>query len=299
MTATTSRLSKKKLGIATTLALGATYWYYKPVRSNPLPPRPYVPPPFVWESIPKSILKRFTVPDPKRDGVAWNLMSSLVIGTTGLAAKGFMHCSQLKVHGLEQFKNILEDPHRKKGIITDDPFLWGILPAKTLFSVHKMRWVLGAADICYTSIFRSYFFALGQTIPTMRGAGIYQPGIDFAIDKVNHQGWIHIYPEAKVVQENKMIRFKWGVGRILMDADHEPIVIPVWHRGMHLAKPLYGTKLVHLGKPITLVFGEPVYYSDILKEWKEGKLDKEATRIKLTQRLYDAIEKLQKEYDQD
>ncbi|KAI8372038.1 acyltransferase-domain-containing protein [Choanephora cucurbitarum] len=245
-----ARLSKKKLGITTTLALGATYWYYKPVRTNPPPAIPYVPPPFVWESIPKSILKRFTVPEPKRDGIAWNLMSSLVIGTAGLASKGFMQCSQLKVHGLEEFRNILEDPDRKKGIITvsnhesvlDDPLLWGVLPAKTLFSIHKMRWVLGAADICYTSIFRSYFFALGQTIPTIRGGGIYQPGVDFAIDKINHQGWIHIYPEAKVVQENKMIRFKWGVGRILMDADHEPIVIPIWHRGMHLAKPF----LLHL-----------------------------------------------------
>jgi monolysocardiolipin acyltransferase len=137
----------------------------------------------------------------------------------------------------------------------------------------------------------------GQTIPTIRGAGIYQPGVDFAIDKLNKHGWVHIYPEAKVTQDNKMIRFKWGVGRILMDMEHEPLVIPIWHKGMHLAKPLYGTKLIHFGKPITLVFGDPVDYADILQDWKKGRLTKEETRIKITERLHEAIEKLQLEYD--
>ncbi|KAI8090265.1 acyltransferase-domain-containing protein [Gilbertella persicaria] len=216
---------------ASKLTLGATYWYYKPAQTNPPPVTPYIPPPFVWESIPKPILKRFTTPDPKRDGFVWNMFSTLTVGMAGMVAKGFMNCSQVTVYGLEEFKSIIQDPERQKGIVTvsnhesvlDDPFLWGVLPIKTLFSIHQMRWVLGAADICYTSIFRSYFFACGQTIPTIRGAGIYQPGVDFAIDKINHKGWIHIYPESKVVQENKMVRFKWGVARILMDADHEPL----------------------------------------------------------------------------
>ncbi|CAO0792581.1 unnamed protein product [Mucor circinelloides] len=298
------RLTKTKLGVASSLAFGATYLYYKP-RTNPPPVVPYIPPPFVWESIPKPILKRFTLPHPEQDGFIWNICSTAVIGTAGLLAKGFMNLSQTKVYGLDKFQSIIDDPNRERGIITvsnhesvlDDPFLWGVLPLKTLFSIHKMRWVLGAADICYTSIFKSYFFVFGQTIPTIRGAGIYQPGVDFAIDKVNKGGWIHIYPEAKVIQENKMIRFKWGVGRILMDMDHEPLVVPIWHKGMHLAKPLYGTKLVHLNKPITLVFGDPVEYSDILAEWREGKLSKEQTRIKLTERLYKAIEDLQNQYD--
>lgn len=96
-----------------------------------------------------------------------------------------------------------------------------------------------------------------------------------------------------------MIRFKWGVGRIIMDMDHEPLVIPIWHKGMHLAKPLYGTKWVHLNKPITLVFGEPVECTDILEEWKKGKLDREEARIQITQRLYNALEKLEIEYSED
>lgn len=144
--------------------------------------------------------------------------------------------------------------------------------------------------------FKSYFFVFGKTIPTMRGGGIYQPGVDFSIHRLNKGDWIHIYPEAKVVQDQggKMIRFKWGVGRIIMDMDHEPIVIPIWHKGMDKAKPLYGgTPLVHLNQEIQVVFGEPVEYADILEEWKNGNLTREQARIQITQRLYDALEKLQ------
>lgn len=36
--------------------------------------------------------------------------------------------------------------------VLDDPFLWGAMPLSTFFKVEKMRWVLGAADICYTTV---------------------------------------------------------------------------------------------------------------------------------------------------
>jgi hypothetical protein len=112
------RMSKKKLGAVATLALGATYWYYKPISSNPPPKIPYIPPPFVWESIPKPILKRFTLPITHREGIVWNAFSTAVMGGAGTLAKGFLKLSQTQVHGLEKFVQIVEDPDRKKGLIT-------------------------------------------------------------------------------------------------------------------------------------------------------------------------------------
>lgn len=143
--------------------------------------------------------------------------------------------------------------------------------------------------------FRSYFFAFGQTIPTIRGGGIYQPGVDYAIHALNQGGWVHIYPEAKVNQTAKMLRFKWGIGRIVMDMDHEPIVIPIWHEGMEKTKPLYDP-VVHFNQSIVLVFGEPVEYRDILDAWKRDELTREEARIQITQRFYDAIENLERKY---
>ncbi|RCH82392.1 hypothetical protein CU098_003986 [Rhizopus stolonifer] len=158
-----------------------------------------------------------------------------------------------------------------------------------------MRWVMGAADICYTSLFRSYFFAFGQAIPTIRGGGIYQPGVDYAIHILNQGAWVHMYPEAKVNQTDKMIRFKWGVGRLAMEVESEPIIIPIWHRGMELTKPLYDP-IIHLNKPILLVFGEPINYHDILEAWRNGDLTRDEARIQLTQRFYNAIEELELKY---
>ncbi|KAI9273197.1 acyltransferase-domain-containing protein [Helicostylum pulchrum] len=287
-----------KLGLLTSSACGATYWYYKPVK---VPEAYYAPPLFNWDSIPKPILHRF---EEGHDNLLWQVGTKMVVGVAGLLAKAFINASDTKVYGLDKFISIVDDPTRTRGIITvsnhrsvlDDPFLWGVLPLKNFWKVDKMRWVMGAADICYTTVFKSYFFACGKTIPAIRGAGVYQPGVDMAIQTLDRGGWVHMYPEAKVVQQDKMIRFKWGVGRMIMDADHEPIVIPMWHRGMEVAKPLYETKLVHVGKPITVVFGDPVAYSDILGDWKKGILSRQQARIKITQRLYDALEKLELEY---
>ena len=111
------RWTKTKLGVASSLAFGATYFYYKP-HTNPPPAIPYIPPPFVWESIPKPIIKRFNLPNPEHDGFIWNICSTAIVGTAGLLAKGFMNLSQVKVYGLEEFQNIIDDPNRKKGIIT-------------------------------------------------------------------------------------------------------------------------------------------------------------------------------------
>ncbi|KAG0738913.1 hypothetical protein G6F57_011886 [Rhizopus arrhizus] len=284
-------------------AVGGGAYYYQKNQNYQAPTIPYVPPPFLWETIPAQIAERFTVPHPVKDGFLWNMASRCVMGVTGLLAKGFLMSNQTRVYGLDSFMAILDDPERTRGVITvsnhkstlDDPCLWGVLPIQTLFTPEKMRWVLGAADICYTSLFRSYFFAFGQAIPTIRGGGIYQPGVDYAIHILNQGAWVHMYPEAKVNQAQKMIRFKWGIGRMVMDMEHEPIVIPIWHQGMELTKPLYDPT-IYLNKPIVLVFGKPIDYHDIITRWKQGELTREEARIQLTTRFYEAIERLGLEY---
>ncbi|CDO68529.1 hypothetical protein BN946_scf184998.g26 [Trametes cinnabarina] len=89
------------------------------------------------------------------------------------------------------------------------------------------------------SIF-STFFRLGQVIETFRGKGIFQPAIDAAIEKLNRGEWIHLFGEGKVNQESsnpesptaaQLLRFKWGIGRIIMEAQRPPVIIPMWLTG--------------------------------------------------------------------
>lgn len=108
-------LNKKRLFIVSAAAFGATYWYVKPA---PAPLIPYVPPPFVWTSIPERIRSRFTLPNPTHDGLFWNLTSTAVVGTTGTLSKLFLKASDTRVYNLDKFLNTLHDPNRKQGIIT-------------------------------------------------------------------------------------------------------------------------------------------------------------------------------------
>lgn len=50
-------------------------------------------------------------------------------------------------------------------------------------------------------------------MPIVRGAGVYQKGVDFCIDKLSENQWIHIFPEGKVTPFP--IRIKWGVARMV------------------------------------------------------------------------------------
>ncbi|KAI8343290.1 acyltransferase-domain-containing protein [Chlamydoabsidia padenii] len=196
---------------------------------------------FKWQDIPSSLARRYLPPyDNNNESCGWRAGSTLVIGSIGLVSKFLLTCLEsTKVYHMDRFLSILQDDQRQRGLITvsnhlsvwDDPVLWGVFPMKTLLDIDKMRWVLGAADICYTTLFKATFFSMGQAIPTIRGGGIYQPAMDFAINKLNHAGWIHVFPEGKVNQTPMMLRFKWGVGRLIMDSDPCPIVIPIWHQG--------------------------------------------------------------------
>lgn len=100
-----------KLGIAATSALGATYWYYKP---TVVPTTPYIPPPFVWDSIPKPVLKHLE----GHDNALWKVGTTMVVGVAGMLAKGFMKASDTRVYGLDKFMKIVEDPKRTQGLIT-------------------------------------------------------------------------------------------------------------------------------------------------------------------------------------
>lgn len=105
-----------KLGLLTSSACGATYWYYKPVKV----PTAYTPPLFDWDTIPKPILHHFE----GHDNLLWQIGTKMVVGVAGLLAKGFINASDTKVYGLDKFISIVDDPTRTRGIITgtSNPF---------------------------------------------------------------------------------------------------------------------------------------------------------------------------------
>ncbi|TFK43269.1 acyltransferase-domain-containing protein [Crucibulum laeve] len=219
------------------------------------------------------------------------LLSIAVVSNVGLLCKAAMNCGfcSVQVNGLPHLIAALENSKRDRGqgILTianhistlDDPVTWGILPAQYFFNPRNTRWALGASDIMFTNPVFSTFFHLGQTLETFRGNGIHQPALDTAIEKVNQGNWVHLYGEGKVNQPDTYVfdkdgfprlpRFKWGVGRIVMEANIPPVVIPMWLTGYNNLMP-EGRKFPYKyfprpGAQLSVTFGDPIPTEEIKK----------------------------------
>ncbi|KAI0367928.1 acyltransferase-domain-containing protein [Pilatotrama ljubarskyi] len=217
------------------------------------------------------------------------LLSKITVSIVGLGSKALMNvgfCSSVTVNGLENLLDALksEERNRGRGIVTmsnhistlDDPVAWGVLPAPFYRDSRMTRWTLGASDIMFTNPVFSAFFRYGQVIETFRGKGIFQPAIDTAIEKLNHGEWIHLFGEGKVNQTSsdpnhpdaaRLLRFKWGIGRIMMEAQKPPVIIPMWLTGfdklMPEGRPFPYNYLPKPGAELSITVGEPVPAKDI------------------------------------
>ncbi|KAF8521152.1 acyltransferase-domain-containing protein [Gautieria morchelliformis] len=142
----------------------------------------------------------------------------------------------------------------------DEPLVWGILPAEHFLRARPMRWSLGASDICFTNSFFSEFFRQGQVLETFRGNGIRQHAVDRSIELLNQGEWVHIFPEGKIAQpaHSKLRRFKWGIGRMLMETDELPEIIPMWLTGFDQVMDesrRFPRFLPRAGKCVSVTFG--------------------------------------------
>ncbi|XP_051145672.1 uncharacterized protein LOC127261381 isoform X2 [Andrographis paniculata] len=96
-------------------------------------------------------------------------------------------------------------------------------------------------------------------------------GMDLAISKLNRGGWVHIFPEGSRSRDGgKTIRpAKRGIGRLVLDADNVPLVVPFVHTGMQEVMPV-GAKFPKIGKTVTILVGEPISFDDIIEGDRES-----------------------------
>ncbi|KAI3479693.1 hypothetical protein L1887_58258 [Cichorium endivia] len=158
-------------------------------------------------------------------------------------------CRNVTVRGLDRFLAQLHSTERtasSRGLLTycnhisvlDEPTIWGTLPAST-------------------------FRDPRTCIETHRGGGIYQKAIDEAISKLNTANWVHLFPEGyvNVSTSSRLRRFKWGIARMLLEAERLPTVVPIWITGFDRMMPEPRAKpkwLPRFGNDVSITFGEPV-----------------------------------------
>ncbi|KAJ2494591.1 Lyso-phosphatidylcholine acyltransferase [Coemansia sp. RSA 2052] len=248
----------------------------------------------------------------------WRPLSSAVVGVSTTAMSMFLALGfrKVMVEDLHKLTDTLE-AKRDRPVITvanhestmDDPTMWGVMPARMRWNPDYARWTLGAQELLYMNPPMNAFFALGQTIPTVRGDGIYQLAVEIGLRRLKENKWLHIFPEGKVNQGESMIRFKWGVGRLIMESERVPIVLPIFFTGMKEIMPLSQNVPIPRPNPLKstlyLKVGDAVDFTAQIEEWKaarakltsdkdKSQLD-ERVRIAVVDRLWASLDSLKAE----
>ncbi|VDD91620.1 unnamed protein product [Enterobius vermicularis] len=140
----------------------------------------------------------------------------------------------------------------------DDPLIWSMFSWKEFFAnISRFRYTLAAHNICFTKALHTHFFALGKCVPIIRGAGVRQKGMEFCLEKLSKNAWVHIYPEGKVTPEP--LRIKWGVARlVIMDCPKPPLVLPIWVQRMADVWPPFPPYYPRFRKQVTVTVGEVI-----------------------------------------
>lgn len=226
------------------------------------------------------------------ESVIIRMVQSVAVPLLGNMCHVFMHgLNRVQVYGVEKLHDALLHRPKNKPLLTvsnhvasvDDPFIIAsLLPPSVLMDAQNLRWTLCASDRCFKNPVSSAFFQSVKVLPVARGEGIYQKGMDMAIAKLNSGSWVHIFPEGSRSRDGgkTMGSSKRGVGRLILDADTVPLVIPFVHTGMQEIMPI-GATLPRIGKRVTVLLGDPIHFDDIL--------DAEGVENISRGKMYDAV----------
>ncbi|XP_059652400.1 uncharacterized protein LOC132299663 [Cornus florida] len=267
---------------------------------------------FRTDSLPSSSVfyrKRVSMEiDGEEDSILTRMLQVVAVPVLGNVCHVFMNgLNHVQIYGAEKLHQALLHRPKNKPLITvsnhvaslDDPLvIASLLPKSALFNPHSLRWTLCATDRCFRNPATSAFFRFVKVLPVSRGDGIYQKGMDVAISKLNRGGWVHIFPEGSRSRDGGRTvgSAKRGVGRLVLDADNIPMVVPFVHTGMQEIMPI-GATFPRIGKTVTVLIGDPIHFDDLLNMEEDGRISRGNLYDAVTSRIGQRLRQLKHQVD--
>jgi len=244
--------------------------------------------------------------------------------------------NRVKVHHGERLINAVERRPNGTGLFTvsnhasmlDPAIIAAMYPWQRDMSFPQWPpWTL-----CTDTFFDShpsiaFWLTAGKAMPITRASpkGLKQRYLRDFRDKLDAGEWCHLYPEGKITQpwrfkkgKSKLGKFLPGIGKIVTTCKNIPMVVPIYHRGMHNilpevegdpklpAKPK--SIIPKIGKNVDIYVGEPVDLSDLFPphelpiayassaaEWTHESRDDLKKWLAISKRVQEAMRNLEAE----
>lgn len=215
---------------------------------------------------------------------------------------------------LERLSRAVEDRAPGQALITvanhstvlDDPALMAaVLPWRLVLNSAKHRWAVCTQEVCFRNDLFAAFVGCGKVLPIKRGAGVDQPQFLDLCRHVAAGNWVHLFPEGKVNQGDRIGanyigvrdaeaaalcggRLKWGIGKMVAHSPQAPVLIPFYAKGMRELLPCdpatgeneRPTLARMTGKRVEFWAGREVKFDDLIRahEIEHGPLWKYGSR---------------------
>jgi 1-acyl-sn-glycerol-3-phosphate acyltransferase len=196
---------------------------------------------------------------------------SIVCGVLYAVSKTITHAlNSTNVLHHHRFLSAYESRAPGQGLITasnhvtavDDPgAIAPLTPVSWLLTPDKLRYTLCATDRCFRNAITGGILSAGRVLPVQRGLGPGQPFMDAVVSHLNRGAWLHMFPEGARQPHDapSLGPMRAGIGRLIVDAEVTPVVLPIYHRGLHRVMHRGHTlPLSEVGAKIDIVVGEPV-----------------------------------------